>query len=126
MCSAPFQAVTCRRHKYPSVAADARIEQFRTYQAAKSNLQSEPGVARVLKVKEHRMRVGGIRVPAGLEVKRFAVPLIIVPRRFRRHGVTLQAETENRQTDEKYRDAGYALGRGGRVRLVEERPNPRP
>lgn len=123
---ASFQVETCRCHKYPSVAADARTEQFRTYQAAKSNLQSEPGVARVLKVEEHWMRVGATRVPARPELQRFAVPLIIVPRRFRRHGVTLQAETENRETDEKYRDTGYALGRGGRVRLVEERPNPRP
>lgn len=69
------------------------------YQASKGDLEGEPRVARVLYVKEK-----GVRMK------------IVVPRSLR---MTLEAEAQHREADEKYRDACYALRGKGRVRLVE-------
>lgn len=78
----------------------------------------------MFKVKEHRIRIDVIHVSAGFEMQRFTVPLIVS--RLFRHRVTLEAEAENREADEKYRHTGYALGRGRGIRLVEQSPDPWP
>lgn len=79
-----------------------------TYQASKGDLEGEPRVARVLHVKEQ-----GVRTKI----------VVVVPRLL---PVTLEAKAQHREADEKYRDARYALGSEGRVRLVEQCPHPRP
>lgn len=79
-----------------------------TYQASKGDLEGEPRVARVLHVKEQ-----GVRTKI----------VVVVPRLL---PVALEAKAQHREADEKYRDARYALGSEGRVRLVEQCPHPRP